>query len=131
MTDSVTGEWTELPDAIPNTIIVSRKLKRLFTGQIDAEVITNPHFTGQEKELLRAQIARISQTTGIIPTGYFKKQEDSEHEITDVPEEERKLPTFEQLKSLSNWCHFNQNILKVIFSYTVVWKNYSSPARTT
>jgi radial spoke head protein 4A len=64
-------------------------VKRLFTGEVEAEVITNPHFTGKEKDLLRAQIARITQTIDIVPNGYFRIQEDSEREIIDVPEEER------------------------------------------
>jgi len=89
VTDSVTSEWIELPDLLPDTIDVARKVKRLFKGEIEAEVVTNPHFKGKEKDLLRAQIARITQTTSIIPNGYFKKQEDSEREIIDVPEEER------------------------------------------
>lgn len=113
VTDSVTGEWIELPDALPSTINAARNIKRLFNGQVDAEVVSNPHFTGKEKDLLRAQIARITQTTSIIPTGYYKMQEDGEREIVDIPEEERKLPTFEQLKLLENWCHFSPNILKV------------------
>lgn len=114
VTDSVTGEWVELPDATPETIDVARKVKRLFTGQVEAEVVTNPHFAGREKDLLRAQIARIAQTTSVVPCGLFRVQEDSEREITEVPEEERKLPTFEQLRSLQSWCHAAPNILHVL-----------------
>ena len=114
VTDSVTGEWIELPDATPATIKLARQLKRTFMGQVDADVVTNPHFAGKEKELLRAQIARITQTTNIVPKGFFKKQEDSERDIVDVPEEEKKMPTFEQLTHLDNWCHLAPNILKVL-----------------
>lgn len=113
VTDSVMGEWVELPDATPDTINLARKLKRIFTGEPETKIVSNPHFPGKEKELLRAQIARISQTTSIVPKGYFKKQEDSEREIIEVPEEEKKNPTFDDLKSLENWCHVSPNILMV------------------
>ncbi len=113
VTDSVTGEWTELPDATPATIKLARQLNKCFTGKVDADVITNPHFVGKEKELLRAQIARISQTISLVPKGLFKKAEDNEREIAEVPEEEKKMPTFEQLTHLENWCHLAPNILNV------------------
>lgn len=113
VTDSVTGEWTELPDAVPDTINLARQVKLIFTGEPEASMVTNPYFAGKEKELLRAQIARITQTTSIVPKGYFKKQEDSEREIVEVGEEERKLPGFEDLRHLHGWCHFAPSILKV------------------
>ena len=116
VTNSVTDEWIELPDAVPSTINLARQIKLIFTGVPEAKIITNPHFAGKEKELLRAQIARITQMTSLIPKGYFKKQEDSEREIMEVPEEEKKVLEFEELKELGNWCHFAPNILKVILS---------------
>lgn len=112
--DSVTGEWIELPDAVPVTINLSRRLKKIFTGDVEAEVITNPHFDKKEKDLLRAQIARITQVTSIVPKGYYKRQEENERDIMEVPEEEKKLPTFGDLTRLENWCHLAPNILKVI-----------------
>jgi hypothetical protein len=115
--DSVTGEWIELPDAIPNTINLARKFKKIFTGDLEAEVITNPHFDKKEKDLLRAQIARITQMTSIVPKGYYRKQEENERDVMEVPEEEKKSPTFEELTHLENWCHFIPNILKVVYSF--------------
>ena len=115
VTDSVTGDWVELPDAVPSTINLARKLKQIFTGDVEAEVVTNPHFAKKEKDLLRAQIARISQITNLVPKGYYKKQEENERDIMEVPEEEKKLPTFVDLTHLENWCHFAPNILNVRF----------------
>jgi hypothetical protein len=43
--------------------------KRLLTGQLDAAV-------GTEKNLLRAQIARIVVATSISPDGFFPLNED-------------------------------------------------------
>ena len=113
--NSVIGEWIELPDAIPSTINLARKLKKIFTGDVEAEVITNPHFDKKEKDLLRAQIARITQMTSVVPKGYYRKQEENERDIMEVPEEEKKLPTFDELTHLENWCHFTPNILKVLY----------------
>lgn len=115
VTDSVMGEWVELPDALPNAIVLAKQVKKVFTGDPEAKVITNPHFEGKEKDLLRAQIARISQLISIVPKGYFKLQEDSDRDITEVPEEEKKAPTFDELKQLANWCHLAPNILDVSF----------------
>eukprot|EP00826_Nyctotherus_ovalis_P050698 TRINITY_DN6248_c0_g2_i12.p1 TRINITY_DN6248_c0_g2~~TRINITY_DN6248_c0_g2_i12.p1 ORF type:complete len:161 (-),score=42.52 TRINITY_DN6248_c0_g2_i12:77-559(-) len=115
VTDSVMGEWVELPDALPDTIVLAKQVKKIFTGDPEAKVITNPHFEGKEKDLLRAQIARISQLISIVPKGNFKLQEDSEREITEVPEEEKKVPTFDELKQLANWCHLAPNILDVFY----------------
>jgi radial spoke head protein 4A len=119
ITNSVTDEWIELPDTIPSTINLARQVKLIFTGKPETNIITNPHFAGKEKELLRAQIARITQMTSIIPKGYFKKQEDVEREIVEVPEEEKKALEFEELKELDNWCHLVPNILKVISNQTI------------
>lgn len=113
VTDSVTGEWVELPDATPTTIRLARQIKRMFTGNLEAEVIVNPHFTGKEKDLLRAQIARIVQLHSLVPKGLYKEAEDNEREIADVDEAERKFPTFEQLTDLDTWCHLAPNVLKV------------------
>jgi len=117
ITDSVMSEWIELPDALPGTINLAKQIKKVFTGDSEAKVITNPHFEFKEKDLLRAQIARISQLISIVPKGYFKKQEDNEREIIEVPEEEKKNPTFDELKRLENWCHLAPNILDVHSSY--------------
>lgn len=48
----------------------------MFTGDLEKKVVTNPHFPGFEKHLLRAQIARISQTTQLVTTGIYKVNED-------------------------------------------------------
>ena len=126
VTDSVTNDWIELPDTIPGTINISKELKLIFTGKPDSNMVTNPHFAGKEKELLRAQIARISQMISVVPKGLFKTVEDNERDIMEIAEEERKAPTFNDLKNLNNWCHFAPNILKVNSLIIIVW-TYCSP----
>lgn len=53
-------EWIELPDATPEQIRVARIIVQEFTGNLDQDIVTYPEFPGTERNLLRAQIARIS-----------------------------------------------------------------------
>jgi hypothetical protein len=113
VTDSVTGDWTELPNTTPGIIKLSRQIKHIFTGNLDAKIIGNPYFEGTEKDLLRAQIARISHSTTLVQSGIYKIQEDNKAEITEMTEEDKKNPvTFDQLSKLEAWQHYSPNILK-------------------
>lgn len=52
--------WRRLPDVLPKHITLSRRLRRIFTGDLSAPVLdVVPPFPGTEAHLLRAQIARI------------------------------------------------------------------------
>ena len=51
---------------------MSRQIKHIFTGDLNAPVISNPFFKGKEENLLRAQIARISHATTLIPKDHFR-----------------------------------------------------------
>jgi len=51
-------------------IEVARKVKHAFTGDLNTQIIINPHFKGCERDLLRAQIARISHGTILSPLGF-------------------------------------------------------------
>jgi radial spoke head protein 4A len=113
VTDSVTGKWIDLPDITPPVILLARQIKHIFTGDLEADVISNPFFPWKEKMLLRAQIARITQSTTLTPDGIWKKAEDNPREITERPEEEKKFPTFEKLTKLDAWCHLVPGILQV------------------
>lgn len=107
-------EWTKLPDLTPTQIKASRCVKVLFSGDLERKIFTNPHFEGQEKHYLRAQIARISHSTTLIPKGLMRPVEDSEtREIEEnTPEEgEIVMPSTNQMKNLEMWTHLNKNIL--------------------
>lgn len=78
---------------------------------MESEVITNPHFEGKEKHLLKCQIVRITYTTTIIPSGLFVTNADDPREI-EAPEEEKKFPDFDTLTKIENWVHHTENILK-------------------
>lgn len=76
--DVLPDEWVKLPNVTSAQVIVSRKFKRLLTGNLDAEVCSYPPFPGKEKEFLRTQIALIASATLISPDGFFAVDEDSD-----------------------------------------------------
>jgi radial spoke head protein 4A len=114
VTNNVLNAWTKLPDLNPSDIKASRNIKVLFSGNLDRKIYTNPFFFGLEKHYLRAQIARISFSTTIMPIGLFKLTEDNEREIEDnVPEEgEIQMPSTMEMSRPENWVHNTPNILE-------------------
>jgi radial spoke head protein 4/6 len=48
------SEWTKLPDLSLNDLLAARKIKVMFTGDLERPIYTNPFFFGQEKHYLRA-----------------------------------------------------------------------------
>ena len=107
--------WKRLPDLAPSHIAAARKIKVIFSGDLERDIICNPFFFGKEKHLLRAQIARITHSTALIPAGSYKLDEENEREIAEfVPEEDSKvepLPSTTQAANLNSWVHFNASIL--------------------
>ena len=70
--------WNKLPHVKPAEIVAARNIRKAFTGILSSPVISYPPFPGREENYLRAQIARISATTHISPSGYFQQEEDEE-----------------------------------------------------
>lgn len=111
--------WTKLPPVTPAQLSIGRKVKKFFTGKLDAPVICYPPFLGNEANYLRVQIARISAGTQVSPAGYYQFDEEEE----ELEEEEGRTdfienPDFEGVPlrdlvdpSLSNWVHHVQHIL--------------------
>ncbi|XP_074913113.1 radial spoke head protein 4 homolog A-like [Buteo buteo] len=112
--------WVKLPPVTPAQIVCARKIKKFFTGRLDAPVVSFPPFPGNEANYLRAQIARISAGTHISPIGFyqFAEEEGDEEEGEggrDTYEENpdfQPLSVVEMVDSLSTWVHHVQNILK-------------------
>ena len=50
--DILSNDWTELPLLYPHHIEVSRKIRYIFSGNLDAKVMTNPFFSGLEMHLV-------------------------------------------------------------------------------
>ena len=110
VTDSILDDWVELPDVTPQHIQQARQIKKLLTGRLDSEITSYPIFSGKERHLLRAQIARISGACVIVPKGIYKANEEDPLNL-DV-DEEAAVPGFEELNAEENWVHFYPYILK-------------------
>lgn len=109
VTDNLLEDWIQLPDIKPAQIQVARMIKCLFTGNLNADIDSNPPFPGKERHLLRAQIARITHATTLLPKGLMEFDEETNAEKFA---EEFTIPGFEELKSLENWGHRHLQILK-------------------
>jgi hypothetical protein len=109
VTDNVLEDWIELPDITPDQLQVARKIKKLLKGDLNAEIKSYPLFPGKERHLLRAQIARITHGTVLIPKGIYKMSED------DIPvlefEEEQPVLTSDEMGKLESWAHLHPHIL--------------------
>ena len=94
VTNSPGLPWTKLADVEPAMIASARKIRSFFTGCLSSPVHGYPRYPGLEKDYLRAQIARITATTHISPTGFYI--------LSDLDEEEEESFTHpRQGKSLS------------------------------
>uniref|UniRef100_A0AAY4EN24 Radial spoke head component 4A n=1 Tax=Denticeps clupeoides TaxID=299321 RepID=A0AAY4EN24_9TELE len=112
--------WTRLPDVVPAHITAARRIRKFFTGRLDAPVTSYPPFPGAEAEYLRAQIARISSGTQVSPLGFYHLQEEDEEEdeeqgttrgrVEENPDFEP-LPVTAMSNSLSAWVHHVPHIL--------------------
>ncbi|CAM9292680.1 unnamed protein product [Choristocarpus tenellus] len=106
---SACGEWQELPPVTQAQIVSARKIKRYFTGNLDASVPGYPPFPGTERNLLRAQVARITAGVCVSPSGFFELDEDEEPAAIKVAEEEAINETFpkavDELMTPDGWVH--------------------------
>ncbi|XP_048797122.1 radial spoke head protein 6 homolog A-like isoform X3 [Lagopus muta] len=113
--------WVKLPPVTPAQIVCARKIRKFFTGRLDAPIVSFPPFPGNEANYLRAQIARISAGTHVSPLGYYRfaEEEGDEDEeggggrddYEENPDFEP-LSAFEMVESLSTWVHHVPSILK-------------------
>ncbi|XP_052020237.1 radial spoke head protein 4 homolog A [Apodemus sylvaticus] len=111
--------WVRLPSVTPAQIVTARKIKKFFTGRLDAAVVSYPPFPGNESNYLRAQIARISAGTHVSPLGFYQfgEEEGEEEEVEGGRDSYEENPDFEGIQvidlveSLSNWVHHVQYIL--------------------
>ena len=112
--------WVKLPAVTPAQIVIARKIKKFFTGQLDTPIISYPPFPGNESNYLRAQIARISAGTHVSPLGFYhfgEEEGEEEEEIESGRDSFEENPDFEGIQvidlveSLSNWVHHVQHIL--------------------
>lgn len=115
------GEWTKLPDVTCDQIVVSRMLRKVFTGDLEAAVYGYPPFPGVEKNYLRAVIARISSDTVIAPDGVFVADEEAEEEaespaglmIMGNEEMDSEPRPVEEVADPSTWVHMELGLNKI------------------
>lgn len=108
------NKWTALPDLLPADLAASRSIKVRLSGNLERQIITNPFFDKSEKTLLRAQIARISQSTTLVPKGVYRLNEDDKNVIEEnLPEEGPvPVPSTQAMASPHNWVHYQRSILQ-------------------
>lgn len=108
VTDNLLSDWIQLPDCRPIHIKQARQIKHIFTGNLNAEVDTNPAFSGKERHLLRATLARIFSATAILPKGLMAL-DDETNEVKFA--EEFVFPKTEELRDVKSWGNTYQIIL--------------------
>lgn len=110
------GSWQQLPHITFQQLCAARLIRRLFTGDPDAKVITHPFFDGTEKVLLRAQIARITADTVLCPTGMLTQGDDADAPPEPATEESdppwHGVPATSKLCELTAWMHMAKHIRK-------------------
>lgn len=111
-----TSGWTRLPAARASQVKAARKIQRLMTGNLDADVQSTPFFPGQERHLLRAQIARITATCTLAPTGWYEEDVDDENpkppkSIKMVDDPLAAFPSQEELEKQDAWVHASPFLL--------------------
>lgn len=101
--------WIQLPNVTSAQVVLARKFKRLLTGNLDATLPTYPPFPGTERNLLRAQLARIGGETLISPAGFFELDEEEDPPVIKLSDAEAIAENFPktpaELKDPEAWNH--------------------------
>lgn len=109
VTDNLLNDWLQLPDCRPIHIKQARLIKHIFTGNLNADVDTNPAFSGKERHLLRATLARIFHATQIVPKGLLVTDDETQ-EVKFA--EEFVFPKTEELRDIKAWGNVHQIVLQ-------------------
>ena len=113
VTNDLCENWVELPDVKPIQLKQSRLIKYTFSGNLDRKIYTTPEFLGQEKHLLRCQIARIYHGAKLVPSINHFTIEDQESPFKMLaPAEKPQKLTSVELTNLNFWIHYPPGILK-------------------
>lgn len=109
------GSWVKLPDLRPRELLAARAIRKLFTGKLDAKVITHPYFDGTEANLLRAQIALITANTVLGIKGmYLQGEEEPLHlnrPTADSINPDFEYPAASDMLKPGSWVHAQPHIL--------------------
>ena len=113
--NSLTQQFTPLPHARATLMTASRDHHRLFTGRLTAAVAGHPHFDGNEADMLRCQIARISHGGFVVQKGSKRVDERAEEAGggEDVVDEDGfEGVQGDELKEAAGWVHARAKMLK-------------------
>ena len=100
------GKWFKLPDIEPEQIKKSRKINRILTGDLNANVGGTKYFPWQENVLLRCMIARIASSCILSVSSFYKiseEAEEEEHPLDIVKNDEFEMP--ENVYTFDSWVH--------------------------
>lgn len=114
VSNSVVEPFEQLPDVSPAQVVAAQGIKKYFTGSLDAPVTCFPPFPGAEREYLRAQVARISAATWLVPSGKLAFDEEVEEEpkpIIASPDYAPSEPT--AMLDAESWSHMLGGILAI------------------
>lgn len=104
----------KLPNVTMAQVVTARQFRRLLTGDLDAPVPAFPPFPGTEKNLLRAQIARIAGATLISPDGFFELDDEGEVKLAEAEALAERFPkTATELKEPDAWKHHEVDLNKL------------------
>ena len=101
-------DWIQLPECSPEDIQCAKLFCKMMTGDLNAKIDSCPPFPGTERNLLRAQLARIQHGTELCPKGLYEIDEETGEQKYA---EEFAIPKTDELKSLEVWGHSHQIIL--------------------
>lgn len=105
--------WVRLPAARASHIVAARRIQKLLTGDLASPVLSAPWFPGEERHLLRAQIARISSSTVLAVKGWYQPNEDDPRKIELVEDPTAGFPAQDDLATqVGGWCHAAPYLLK-------------------
>eukprot|EP00835_Amoeboradix_gromovi_P000984 NODE_38_length_30618_cov_0.377142.p7 type:complete len:369 gc:universal NODE_38_length_30618_cov_0.377142:6044-7150(+) len=105
-------EWLMLPEVIPYHITASRNQKLAFTGNLQSIVRGHPPFFGNESQLLRTQIARITASTTIAPVNfYILDEQDDQAKAEIILNPEYQPESAHEMSKLQNWMHTTSYLL--------------------
>jgi len=105
--------WTKLPHVKSECLMAARKIKKMFTGNLDAAVLSYPPFPGVEADYLRCQIARIVAGASACLKGVFvidpEAEEGPAYKLNE-PDEESGNPGFKPMSASElindeSWVH--------------------------
>merc|ERR1711990_1103609 len=105
--------WIKLPHIEPECLMTARKIKKMFSGNLESVVESYPPFPGVEADYLRCQIGRIVAGASACLKGVFVIDPEAEeggptYKLNEVDEEGNggfKAKSAAELVNDENWVH--------------------------